>query len=305
MEWVVQEILRPKSMNAKLSKFITLLLLIGATLGLADSIPDEQLVELAKQSFIEVKAAKTEPECKKAVFDIFGHLNDSEKTRAVALRMFEFDRNDGRLQHNTENVVMYVFDYDPNFISDPSELKAMMMSETNPRRLFLLASIANRLLITQKSDFVVEMAPMLFRHEPLARMSIDSEYYFENLSDASFFAYGMIVRNLKILNADFIPADEKLPYPDKISILVKWLKENYSGCEQLGEKKTTTQELGKVNVNETPEVREEKRISALSEVKSSKQTSSGMPWWQLSVAAAVLIMVLGIWFKLKSPIIPL
>jgi hypothetical protein len=305
MEWVVQQTLSPKSMNTKLFKIITLMLLIGANLCLADSITDEQLVELAKESFIKVKAAKTEPECKKAIFDTFGHLNDSEKTRAIALRMFEFDRNDGRLQHNADNVVMYVFDYDPNFISDPSQLKVMMMSETNPRRLFLLASIANRLMNTQSSDFVVEVAPMLLRHEPLARMSLDSDYYFETLSDASFFAYGMIVRNLEILNADFIPADEKLSYPDKISILVKWLKENYPGCEQLGENKTTTQDLRKVNANENPKVSKEKQISAPSEDQSSKRSSSGMPWWQLTLAVTVLIVVFGIWIKLKSPIIPL
>ncbi len=305
MELEIQKINHLKYMDSKLFKFITLMLIVGANLCLADSITDEQLVELAKQSFVKVKAAKTEPECKKAVFETFGHLNDSEKTRSIALRMFEFDRNDGRDQYNVDSVVMYVFDYDPNFILDPSQLKKMMRSETSPRRFFLLASIANRLMNTQKSDFVVEVAPMLFRHGPLARMNVDSEYYFKNLSDASFFAYGMIVQNLKILNADFIPADEKLPYPDRISILVKWLKENYPNCEQLGEKKTATQDIRKFNAKETPEVREEKRISVPIKGQSPKRASSGMPWWQLSVAATILIVVLGIWFKLKSPISPL
>ena len=92
-------------MDYKLFNIFSEILLISSALCLADSISDQQLVELAKQSFNKVKAAKTEPECKEAIFDTMGQLNDSEKTRAIALRMFEFDKNDGRLQYNADSVV--------------------------------------------------------------------------------------------------------------------------------------------------------------------------------------------------------
>lgn len=286
-------------MDLKLFNLFPAILLISSTPCLANSISDQQLVELTKQSFNKVKTAKTEPECKEAIFDTMGQLNDSEKTRAIALRMFEFDKNDGRLQYNAANVVMYIFLYDPLFITDPSPLKELMMRETDARRFYLLSSIANQLMDTQKADFVVETAPMLFRHEPLAKMV--GEYYFENLSDASFNSYGMIVRNLKLLNANFIQPDEKLPYPERISILVKWLRENYPGCENLGEKTASPLELKGVKATERPAVRQEKRTPVPSEDQSSKQASAGMSWWLISSVATTLVIVLGMWFKLKSP----
>ena len=74
-----------------------------------------------------------------------------------------------------------------------------MMRETDARRFYLLSSIANQLMDTQKSDFVVETAPMLFRPESLAKMV--GEYHFENLSDASYNSYQMIIKNLKMQSA--------------------------------------------------------------------------------------------------------
>ena len=286
-------------MDLKLFSLFSAILLISAMLCIANSTSDQQLVELAKQSFNKVKAAKTESECKEAIFDTMGKLNDSEKTRAIALKMFEFDQNDGRLQYNASNVIMYIFRYDPSFITDPSQLKELMMRETDARRFYLLSSIANQLMDTQKADFVVETAPMLFRHEPLAKMV--GEYYFDILSDASFNSYGLIIRNLQVLNADFIPPDEKLPYPEKISILVKWLRANYPGCENLGEQTANSQVLKGVKTTEGPAVRQEKRNPVPSEDQSSKQASAGMAWWLISSAATILVIVLGKWFKLKSP----
>ncbi len=295
----MQEINHRKYMNLKLFNLFSAIFLISSTLCLANSISDQQLVDLAKQCSSKVKAAKTEPECKKVIFDTMGQLNDSEKTRAIALRMFEFDRNDGRLQYNTAGVVMQIFYYDPLFITDSLSLKELMMRETDARRFYLLSSIANQLMDTQKADFVVETAPMLFRHEPLAKMV--GEYHFENLSDASYNSYRMIIKNLNLLNAGFTPPDEKLPYPDKISILVKWLRANYPGCENLGEKTASPHELKGDKATEGPAVRQEKRIPVPSEDQSSKRTSSGMPWWLISAAATILVIVLGLWFKLKSP----
>jgi hypothetical protein len=301
----MQEINRRKYMGTKHFSLLVFLTLMSVIYCRAEQLTDSQLLEISQKAFELRKAVKNQNLAKEAIREGMANLSDAEKTRAMALRIFDLDAKDnGRMRFNAPSSIQNVLMNDPSLITDSKELEAMIARETNARKFFILASMASHFMDTQKSDFVVEMAPMLFRHEPLAKMSVDSEYYFEGLSDASFFAYGMIVRNLKILNADFIPADNKLPYPDKISILVKWLKENYPGCEQLGDTKTTTQDL-RINANEKPEVREAKRISAPSEDQSPTRTSSGMPWWQLSVAATVLIVVLGIWLKLKSPTTPL
>lgn len=290
-------------MDLKLFNVLILLGSLSSLLCHAESYSDKTLLEIAQHAFDKRKAVKNEKLGIKAIREGMANLSDAERTRAMALRIFNLDDKDqGRMRYNTTSSVERVLKDDPSLIADPSELKRMIANEKDARKLFVLVSMAHQLMESQKSDFVLEMAPMLFRHEPLARMSVDSEYYFENLSDASFFAYGSVIRNLKILNADFIPPNEKLPYPDKILILVKWLKGNYPGCEQLGEKKTTTQDLRKSNGNEKLDVRKEKRIPAQRENQSSKQVPALVPWWQISVTAAVLIMIAGVFFKLKSPI---
>ncbi len=288
-------------------KLFNVLILLGFLSSLhchGEVYSDKTLLEIAQHAFDKRKAVKNEKLGIEAIREGMANLSDAERTRAMALRIFDLDDKDqGRMRYNTTSSVERVLKDDPSLITDPSELKKMIVNEKDARKLFVLVSMANQLMESQKSDFVLEVAPMLFRHEPLARMSVDSEYYFENLSDASFFAYGSVIRNLKILNANFIPPDNNLPYPDKILILVKWLKENYPDCEQLGEKKTTiTQDLRKGNGNEKPVVSENKEITAPHEDQSSKRTSSGIPWWQLSVTATVLLIVLGIWLKLKSHI---
>lgn len=298
MELVTNLVIHLKYMDTKLFKLLILLLFVSNVSCLAEEFSDKQLLEIALRAFDKRKAVKNQNLGIKAIREGMANLSDAQRTRAMALRIFDLDAKDqGRMRYNTTSSLEHVLMDDPTLITDSAELKKMIANETDARKFFILSSMADQLMGNQKSDFVVEMSSMLFRHEPLAKMSVDSEYYFRNLSDASFFAYNIIVRNLKLLNADFIPADEKLPYPDKISFLVKWLKENYPGCEQLGEKKTTTKDLRKVNANEKSEVREEKRISAASEDQSSKRTSSGLPWWQISGAATVLIMILVILFK--------
>lgn len=290
-------------MDTKLFNLLIYLTFFSSLPCHAEGYSDNKLLEIAQHTFDKRRAVKNQKLGIEAIREGMANLSDTERTRAMALRIFDLDDKDqGRMRYNAPSSVEHVLNNDPDLIKDSSELKSMIRNEPNARKFYILVSMADQLMDSQKSDFVVEMAPMLFRHEPLARMSVDSEYYFKNLSDASFFSYEMITRNLKILNAEFSPPDEQLPYPVKISILVKWLKENYRGCENLGEKKTTTRDLRKVNANEKPEAREEERISAPIKDQSSKRTSSGIPWWQLSAAATVLIVVFGLWLKLKLPI---
>lgn len=285
-------------MNTNLFSFFAILAVFSVMHCRAEQLTDSQLLKISQNAFDQRRAVKSQILGKKAIQDGFAHLSDAQKTRAMVLRIFDLDANDnGRMRFNTTSSMQNVLFGNPSLISDPTELKTMIKNETDARRFYILACMAGHFMRNYKSDFVVELAPMLFRHEPMAK--IEGEYYFKGLTDASFFTYGMITKNLRLLNADFIEPDENLPYPDKITILVKWLRENYPGCEQLGEQEPITYELRKYKSIEKSEVRHDKKISTPSADQPADQTSADVTWWQLSVPACVLVAALAVWIKLK------
>lgn len=170
----------------------------------------------------------------KVMQESLAHLSDAEKTRALALSVYELDKNrQFGMRYNTPFLIVDLLEEDPSLITDPTELKAMIASETDARKFYILSSMARTLMDSIKGvDFIPEIAPMLYRNEPLAKMG--GEYVFERLEHASYFAYDVIGGNLRALGADFVAPDVNLPYPDRIPVLVRWLRENWKGCEGLG-----------------------------------------------------------------------
>ncbi len=291
----------PKFMDIKLFKLVMIFIFIGSLFCQSEEHSDKQLLEIAQQAFAKRIAEKNENLAIEAIREGMVNLSDAEKTRAMALRIFDLDEKDhGRMRSNAPSSVEHVLMDDPSLITDSTELKRMIANENDARRFYILSAMAVQLMNSHNGDFVVEISPMLFRHEPLATTNVDSEYYNQGLTDASFGAYGLIVKNLQLLNANFVPPDDKIPYAEKIPILVKWLKANWAGCENLGEKATSQGRIG-VKAAERSDVRQEKRIFAPTENQSSMRTSSSTPWWQICMAAIVLILVFGTWFKLKYP----
>lgn len=265
---------------------------------------DEQLVDLVKQTFVKVKQAKTQPSCVQAIKDTMGQLNDAQKTRAMALRMFDFDQSKDhrRLGANVDEIVTYMFDYDPMLIKDPTELKKMMANEKDARKFYLLSWIAMKLAIKQKTDFISLTAPMLFRHEPMAKQAEGTEYYDASLEDASHTAYGLIANYLRILNADFVPTfendftptNERIPYEVRIPILVKWLKANWPGCENLGIPESKAAAIQKEQTSTTSSRPFGEKQSP---IESTKPENSK---WPFITAAIVLLLAAGTWLKMKT-----
>ena len=285
-------------MNSKvfsLSVFYTLLLLVQAQ---ADSvITDDQLLLVGKTAFQHRKEVKGDDARILEMRKDLEHLSDSEKTRSLALYIFDRDSEDGRMRAGASAPVDWVLGDDPSLITDASELKKMLHDESDARRFYLLSGMAAHLSETQKADFIPEYARMLFRNEPLARMH--GEYIFHNLGNASFYAYDAIVTNLKSLNADFTPPEQELPYPVKIKTLIKWLKANWPGCEDLIQSNTTpTQATIEDKVSQRPGVRQERRNSV--DAQSSKELSSGMPLWSILTVFVLLALALGAWSHFKS-----
>jgi hypothetical protein len=266
---------------------------------LAESRTDEELVKIAHQSH-RIWMAETTAVRRTAAFrSSLQHLSDAERTRALILLTYDFatKKLGGRIMYNAPSMIDQMIGNDPTLISDPAELKRMIAAETDSKKFYILVSMAGQLIESHKADFVLEMTPMLFRNEPAADMG--GEYYFESLSNVSFLAYGMITKNLKALNADFTPPDEKLPYKERIPVLVKWLKANWPGCENLGENTGRTQELrGAKPAKNAAE--QNQRSASQPETVSSGSFGAKNAWWKIPAVAGLLFLICGLWFMVTS-----
>jgi len=285
-------------MNSKVFSLTVAYTLVFLIQAQADSVmTDDQLRLVGKTAFQHRKEVKGDAARILEMRKDLGHLSDPEKTRVLALYIFDRDSEDGRMRAGASAPVDWVLGDDPSFITDASELKKMLHDESDARRFYLLSGMAAHFSDTQKADFIPEYARMLFRNEPLARMQ--GEYVFNNLENASFYAYDAIVNNLKALNADFNPPEQELPYSEKIKILIKWLKANWPGCEDLIQGNTTSPQATMGDkASHRPGVRQEKRN--LVDAQSSNGVPSGMSLWSILTVFVLLALALGALVHFKS-----
>ncbi len=123
----------------------------------------------------------------------------------------------------------------PEMVKDASALHASLRGESDPRKFLVASTFADSFTTRCKEDFIPDRFHMLFKHGRVARNISD---YPLPLFDVSVFTYSVIVRNLKTLGSDFderngVPYDGNVPYPEKVPLLAKWLKENWPGCGNL------------------------------------------------------------------------
>ena len=219
-------------MDIKCFKIILLSCFVFASpISGAENAPDEDLIKFANLAYDLRRAAKRQDTAIQAVRDAMAQLSDAEKTRALALRIFEVEKRDGKMRFTRPFEVSDVMLADPTLIKDPTELKAMIRQETDPRKFFLLAAMANQLVAHQKADFIPAFHHMLFIHGAYGR--VEGEYYYSHYWDVSLYAYDSIIAYLKILNADYPYSPQDKVTPEKILELAKWLKAHWPGCEDL------------------------------------------------------------------------
>lgn len=263
----------------------------------AKAISDEDLLITINDAIAKRYASHNQLKGIQIIQESLSHLSDAEKIRAMALEVYEMDKDrQFGMRYDTPSLVTDMLGEDPLLIRDPSELKKMMANEKDPRRFFILASMAGKLMLSIKgADFIQEMSPMLFKHDPLARMG--GEYVFERLSNASFFTSDIITRNLKALNSSFPPPQEKLPYPEKVEILVKWLRENWKGCENLGmiDAKGDGRPFDKRAPRGSPQL----EIFQTAEA-SSDPPSTQWPMWTVLVGVCILAILIVKYVKFSK-----
>ncbi len=255
----------------------------------AEPLTEAQLGEIGRTAFERRKEARGDAARIQTMRDALGDLNDVEKTQVLAFYIFSRDAKDGRMRAGYGAPAGDVLMDDPSLITDPSELKRMLGAENDVRKFHLLSSMSEQIADAHKVDFIPEYSRMLFRHEPMAKMG--GEYIFENLTNASFFAYDGIVNNLKTLGAGFPPPDQELPYEERIPILVKWLKANWPGCDNLGMPESKNKDAAVLKTQNPRPV-----IRSLGEKQSTIESpESGISTWPVITIAICLFMAAGTW----------
>ena len=279
------------SVNIKVFSASVFLILSGVLVAREIELNDEELLEIAKSAFAEKFSVKNQKLGIEGIRRALEPLDDAQKTRAMMLRIFDLDARDGgRMRPNPSSSVTNHLLLDPSLIEDPTELKRMLAEERDPRRFYILSALASHFMSSKKIDFVKEISPMLFRKEPLAKMH--GEYYVHSLTNSAYFSYDLIVKNLKLVSADFIPPAESLPYEERIPILIEWLRENWPGCENLGADVPTRQK---------PTFKDAQGTDFGKPGSTAKHEEEPFPtsllWWLLLPVTAGFLVMLGMLWK--------
>lgn len=284
-------------MNLRVFRSLLFLFATFALVVVAQGRTDSELSKVAKSAFKARGEAKDDSEKIRTFRSSFDGLKDNEKIRAIAQSLFDLDEDPRWSMSNL--IVMapsYALGQDPDLISDYSELRKMILLEGDPRRFYLLSSLVPWSTEQTKYDFISERIHMLFKD---GRVAKDEGEYTQSYShDVSVYTYQVIMGNLKVLGADFEPPQKNLPHEEQVLILAKWLKVNWSGCENLEipSDRSKTNKAGSIRSPSKTNRAENKPSTQALGTDTLANPSSAIKW---SLIAAVVFMLgcLGFWIK--------
>jgi hypothetical protein len=201
-------------------------------------------------------------------------LTDAEKIRGMLVWM---KRIQGREQHYGIGHVSRLIRNDPNIIKDTSELRKLLLTTDELNSFYLLARLSDSFLI-RGEQFIVEKSRMLLRHGRVA-FQVSDDTYSSTLDDVSSFTYKSIYSNLSYFKAPFdeatmMPHQGMIPTDQKIEILVKWLRENWPGCEKLGLEDSVKQATGNEKSDSTSSITQPAKHTPLPTKKQSAEATS-------------------------------
>lgn len=257
------------------------------------ALPDDVLLERGHAAFAERERLTRErdPAYKTAVGDQLADLDARDRIRAMVLWMFSLDESHPNDPRNAQALTIVLGDQ-PELLENADELRRMLEQEEDPRRFFLISTVASQAVRFHQHDFVSASARMLLRDGAVAKPlgELNPDY----IHDVSIPTYGAIVYNLQQLGADYEVPKEDLSHEAKVNHLVRWLRENWPGCEKLGRGVAesppigSTRELGSrlpVGERSTPEP-----------VRSRDAEESPSMGWALWIAGAVLALAAVAYF---------
>lgn len=278
--------------------------LFTALMVLATSVSgqdDKTLLEIAKKGF-EARARARGILDKEASVPAFRKpfegLEDSQKIKAIAFHLFDIDQSDSKLSMSAGSAVdaTDALSDDPDFIHDWSSLGPMLEHELDSRKFYLLSKLVPWTKEASPHDFIAERTHMLFADGRVTKR--EGEYTREYAGDVSKYAYLAITGRLRVLGADFIPPAKNLSHEEQVVILVKWLRDNWPGCENVGdEEPLMANTISPRKQLTTAGVRPKKPFLPDMPTESVTQLEELKPWW-LMISVGLLLVVV-IWLKQK------
>ena len=280
-------------MKSLLLSLVALMLLAAGVFGQHD----KTLLEIAKKGF-EARTSAGGILNKEASIPAFRKpfegLDDSQKIKAIALYLNDIDQSDLKLSMSASSPVDAVdaLRDDPNFIHDWSSLGPMLEHELDSRKFFLLSNLVPWTKEAPPHGFIAERAHMLFADGRVTKR--EGEYTREYAGDVSKYAYVAITGKLRVLGAGFIPPAKNLRHEEQIVILVKWLRENWPGCEKLGEGEILMAESGIESKELLPPVDPPKKeLPAKVNVEPPAESTARKSWW-LTITIGITALVIFI-----------
>lgn len=188
---------------------------------------DVELLAKAEAAFTARKEAKSPKSARVLAFKkSLEGLSDTEKIRAIALRVFSFDDDPKHKMRwiNAQSAATALYE-DPNLITDVRGFREMISKENDPRKFYLLSNIVSQLDSSNETDFIEEHHRMLFEDGAVARP--EGEYTDEFFFDVSIYAYRSIVGSLKRKGVNFPEPASDLTHEEKATLLDQWLVEEF------------------------------------------------------------------------------
>lgn len=264
----------------------------------AEELTDLELLNVGRNALQKRSEVRGERKKKEAFRGALDGLTDEQKIRAVVYRVLASD-DDPKYEMRSSNsmVVSYALGQDSELIDDWRQIGRMMMAESSPRNFYLISTLATTKRGKDHNGFIAERAHMLFKDGRVAKE--EGEYTKSYAHDVSEYAYEVIVRNLRVLGADFKPPSKDLPHEEQAVILAKWLKGNWPGCEKI---EIPARLLGQVNRPSQRARRDDRKSETRgskpekSEPKKAHEKESRN--WPLIISGLLSLVILGVFFRL-------
>ena len=274
-------------MNLRIFRIIVFQFFSLTLIVVAQSRSDSELAKIAKSAFEARSKAGFNGEKIPAFRAALDGLSDSEKIRALSSYLFEIDANPRwSMRSGIGMSTVRALYQDPELIRDYSLLRKMISEEQDPRRFYLLSILVPKITDKMKHDFIPERVHMLFKDGRVTKE--EGEYTRSYSHDVSEYIYPVILRDLKLLGAEFEPSETDITHEEQVLALARWLKENWQGCASL------EIPVNLLNEDKEPLKEKPKLPTKEDEILAPTDESSRIPWIVLGV---VLLSILGLLFK--------
>jgi hypothetical protein len=286
-----------------LTPFNLVVLAMALMLLCCNASTPEEVADRVDEAVAELKAktwVRNPQEVPPVASKFLTGYTDAELIRGIAAWM---SRDKSRYRVNVPTYAGNLLRNDPNLIKDFSELRKLIATEEDPEQFFLLCLFTG--YVPDRGTYIPEMSRMLFRHGRVSPPNSNTTSA-RFLGDVGAFTYHEIVVKLKNQNAAFdestmLPNGGDGSYAEKIKTLAKWLRENWPGCENLGDGEELMLGSGiEAKTPHTPAERPAKRFPTTVDTDVAVKPTASKPWWLVVTIGIIALATLIVWLNRRS-----